>query len=73
MDDGWSTTLSSHKNNINEIWRRRHRTHFLEVVDGHVGITIRSLIKIIVKSIFLFFLLLQKITNSMNGCSKNRI
>jgi hypothetical protein len=51
MDDGRSTTLSSHKNDINEIWRRRHRTHFLEVVDGHVGITIRSLIKIIVKSI----------------------
>mmetsp|Transcript_27679 Transcript_27679/g.31048 ORF Transcript_27679/g.31048 Transcript_27679/m.31048 type:complete len:118 (+) Transcript_27679:1930-2283(+) len=37
VDDSRSTTLCPHQNNINEIWRRRHRTHFLEVVYGHGG------------------------------------
>ena len=35
VNDGRSSTLRSHENNINEIRCRRHWTHFLEVIDGH--------------------------------------
>lgn len=35
VNDGGGTTLSPHKDNINHIRRRRHRTHFLKVVDRH--------------------------------------
>jgi hypothetical protein len=35
VDDGGSTTLGPHQDNINEIRCRWHRTHLLEVVDGH--------------------------------------
>lgn len=35
MDDGWGTTLGPHQDNIDEVGRRRHRTHLFEVVDRH--------------------------------------
>jgi hypothetical protein len=35
VDDGGSTTLGPHQDNINEIRCRWHRTHLFEVVDGH--------------------------------------
>ncbi len=35
VDNGWGFSLSSHEDNVDEIWRRRHRTHLLKVVDRH--------------------------------------
>mmetsp|Transcript_25357 Transcript_25357/g.59748 ORF Transcript_25357/g.59748 Transcript_25357/m.59748 type:complete len:390 (+) Transcript_25357:1345-2514(+) len=44
VDNSWGTTLRSHENNVDQVRRRRHRTHFLKVVDGHGGCLLRCVV-----------------------------